>query len=565
MNYARRRSGAYRPLAAQSPKATALRRPPVRATPLSRVAAPLPSSATTGRHSTLGHTGCPTLLKAPVASTSRVTAPSSLRPTRQSTPTILAQRSTSHGPTRNVAAPPVAGRVRGAPTATRPPSELSQLKDKLLLLEQELISKTDQLKSKDDQIKMKSELTEMLKDSLESTKIKLETVSMERDTLKDLVTTLKDQLEQQKATIEKEEARSNDLIEQLDEKEAAMRKLHNDVVDLRGQIRVAVRVRPMLKTEEEVSSASIIEYPSTNAISFNQGAKPSGTFTFEKVFTPVFSQQSVFANIEDFILSALHGYNVGLIAFGQTGSGKTHTMRGGEAEDEGIIPRTASYLFNESKKLEATGWKFEFSLSFMEIYNNEAFDLLNNHSIVKLRLINHTVSLDGLTEHPLTKQSDMAGLLNVADRNRKTAATKCNEYSSRSHAIYMWKIKAQQRSTGISTSSVLKLVDLAGSERAKESGVVGQQFKEMTNINQSLSVLQKCINMQKAKSTHVPYRDTKLTQVLMDCLGRGNSKTMVVVNINPCNEQAVESKRSIEFAAKMRETHIGSAVQQRDL
>lgn len=108
-------------------------------------------------------------------------------------------------------------------------------------------------------------------------------------------------------------------------------------------------------------------------------------------------------------------------------------------------------------------------------------------------------------------------------------------------------------------------MDLAGSERAKESGVSGDQFKEMTNINQSLSILQMCISQQRSQKGHVSYRDSKLTQVLMDCLGRGNSKTMVVVNLNPCNEQATESKRSIEFASKMRSTNIGSAVQQRTL
>lgn len=439
----------------------------------------------------------------------------------------------------------------------RQPTELSRCKEAILQLEKEL-------SSKDEQLKMSRDLSEMQRGSLEITKAKLETVSLERDTLKEMMSTIKEQFEESKEAIERGNAHAKSLCTQLDEKEIVLRRLHNDVVDLRGQIRVAVRVRPLLNAEKEVSSTSNIEYPSVNAIAINQGAKSNCTFTFERVFTPVFSQKNVFEAIEDFILSALHGYNVGLIAFGQTGSGKTHTMRGGLGDEEGIIPRAASYLFRESKKLEETGWKFEFSLSFLEIYNNEAYDLLNDRSVVKLRLSNHTVSLD-LSEHPLTKQADISGLLSLADKNRKTAATKCNEYSSRSHAIYMWKITAQQESTGISTTSVLKLVDLAGSERAKESGVVGQQFKEMTNINQSLSVLQKCINLQKTKSAHVPYRDSKLTQVLMDCLGRGNSKTMVVVNINPCNEQSTESKRSIEFASKMRETHIGAAVQQRDV
>lgn len=418
---------------------------------------------------------------------------------------------------------------------------------------------------KEETLRVLQDTSDMLKTTNETYKAQLEMLAMQRDSYKSQAESLNEKCQEWEVANKQHKCQIEELKTQLNDKEDTMRKLHNDVIDLRGQIRVAVRVRPLLKSELGVTSDTAIEFPAVNSIIINQGSKSSGALSFEKVFPPVVTQSQVFTEIEDFIMSALHGYNVGLIAFGQTGSGKTHTMRGGEEEQEGIIPRAASFLFKESKKLEAFGWKFEFSLSFLEIYNNEAYDLLNNHAAIKLRLAKETVTLDGLSEHPLKKQSDMASLLRTADGNRKTASTKCNEYSSRSHAIYMWNIKAKQHSTGISTSSVLKLVDLAGSERAKESGVIGQQFKEMTNINQSLSVLQKCVSLQKSKSVHVPYRDSKLTQVLMDCLGRGNSKTMVVVNINPCNEQATESKRSIEFAAKMRETHIGSAVQQRDV
>ncbi|ULU12855.1 hypothetical protein L3Y34_015825 [Caenorhabditis briggsae] len=566
----RRRSGglavrsiASRSIAARSPTLTASRRVTSSRGPLPSLAEPLPSPLTTGRHSTLGHSGCPALTKATSANVSRVpiasrpSSTSSRPPSTSSVRSVTSQRSTFVA-NKTIAAP---ARVRpvgraSVPVISRQPSQVDVLKAKVAAMEKDIVEK-------DERLQMAKETAEMQKESIEMYKERLEVMSTKVDALNVQVDVLKTESSHLKAEDEQKEVRIGELTSQLNEKESIMRKLHNDVVDLRGQIRVVVRVRPMLRSEVE-TSVSAIEYPTINSIIVNQGSKSSGAMTFEKVFTPIFTQSQVFCEIEDFILSALHGYNVGLIAFGQTGSGKTHTMRGGDGENEGIIPRAASFLFSASKQLEATGWQFQFSLSFLEIYNNEAYDLLNNHNVVKLRLVKETVSLDGLSEHPLKKQSDMAVLLRTADSNRKTASTKCNEYSSRSHAIYMWKIKAEQKSTGISTNSVLKLVDLAGSERAKESGVVGQQFKEMTNINQSLSVLQKCVSMQKSKSSHVPYRDSKLTQVLMDCLGRGNSKTMVMVNITPCEEQATESKRSIEFAAKMRDTHIGSAVQQRD-
>ncbi|KAF1770723.1 hypothetical protein GCK72_002545 [Caenorhabditis remanei] len=515
----------------------------MRASALPRPTEPLPNTLTTGRHSTLGHTGCPTL-RVPIGIHPRVSTAAKLTATTSRAGSTSSARSTtlrsSSVANKTIAAPTArtSNMARAVPVPSRPPSEVASLKSEITKLKEEL-------KTREEQLKLTSEVLEMQKTNLTHINAQLENAKIRLDLVESCKITLEEQLKLLKENMQQKTAHNEEMCQQLNEKEAILRKLHNDVVDMRGQIRVAVRVRPMLKSEEE-SSNDGIEYPAVNAIAINQGTKKGTTLMFEK--------------------SALHGYNVGLIAFGQTGSGKTHTMRGGDAEEEeGIIPRAATFLFRESKKLEATGWKFEFSLSFLEIYNNEAYDLLNNHAAVKLRLVNQTVTLDGLSDHPLAKQSEIGSLLRTADKNRKTAATKCNEYSSRSHAIYMWKIKAHQQATGISTSSMLKLVDLAGSERAKESGVIGQQFKEMTNINQSLSVLQKCISLQKSKSQHIPYRDSKLTQVLMDCLGAGNSKTMVVVNINPCNDQATESKRSIEFASKMRDTHIGSAVQQRDL
>ncbi|CAI2335611.1 unnamed protein product [Caenorhabditis sp. 36 PRJEB53466] len=551
MGKARRRSGLLRPAITKSPRST-IRRTVPGSSVTTRIDAPLPPTFKTGR-STIGVPGD---LNASRANCSKSTAlnTSRLRPSVIPTP-----RSTRHAVT-SATRPPVPSSSqrtigRTASVTNRQPSELEKLKEKLSDLE-------EQLAVQKGQSEMFRDMSHMQKTMLETCKIKLEKTEMDLVGQKEMNITLKQQLEITTETLREKENIIKEVSNQLNQKEITLRKLHNDVVDLRGQIRVAVRVRPLLKSEE---SANAIEYPAVNAVSVITGSKSSGQFDFEKVFTPVFSQKEVFVNIEDFILSALHGYNVGLVAFGQTGSGKTHTMRGGEAEEEGVIPRSGAFLFNEAQRLAATGWAFEFTLSFLEIYNNEAYDLLNNHKPIKLRLGNKDVALDGLSEHPLTRLVDLAEYLRRADNNRKTAATKCNQHSSRSHAIYMWNIKAHQESTGISTTSVLKLVDLAGSERAKESGVTGQQFSEMTAINTSLSVLQKCIGLQKSKAKHVPYRESKLTQVLMDCLGRGNSKTMVIVNINPCGEQSQESKRSIEFAARMRDTHIGSAVQQRDL
>ncbi|KJH40204.1 kinesin motor domain protein, partial [Dictyocaulus viviparus] len=108
----------------------------------------------------------------------------------------------------------------------------------------------------------------------------------------------------------------------------------------------------------------------------------------------------------------------------------------------------------------------------------------------------------------------------------------------------------------------LLLVDLAGSERVKESGVKGGRFKKTTFINSALSNLQNCIRSQLNKNPHIPYRNSKLTMLLRDSLGGGNSKTMVIIALNTAVTQIAENKRSLEFAQQMTLTKIGPAKKQ---
>ncbi|CAB3402189.1 unnamed protein product [Caenorhabditis bovis] len=494
---------------------------------------PLQNTLITGRATTFGaanYSRVSTISGRPIANGKENVGP---RSSRQSAEVARNGPTTRNGVTSGRGTRSVTGRV-GIPPKENP--ELVLLREKLKMTEEILAMKSEDLTNKTEQLAQLTEVNEFLKKKIDDATIQLEKLT-------------------------------NEVKEKTDElfkKENDLRKLHNDVVDLKGQIRVVVRVRPLIGTEKDKSSSTLISYPSRNSIGIEQGGK-SAHFDFENVFTPVFTQGEVFENFRELVLSCLHGYNVSLIAYGQTGSGKTHTMRGGAGDLEGVIPRSVAYIFENKKSLEIQGWQFEFFLSFLEIYNNEVFDLLEKHNKLKVRLAGNDVVVDGLTSHQILKPNDVAQWLQASDRNRKTASTNCNAESSRSHAIFQLTVHAKQPETQTATTSVLKLVDLAGSERANESGAIGDRFKELTFINQSLSALQKCISLQKQNANHVPYRDTKLTQLLKDCIGAGSSKTMVIVNINPTDEQIQESKRSLEFAAKMRETKIGAAVHQRNI
>ncbi|GMS79070.1 hypothetical protein PENTCL1PPCAC_1245, partial [Pristionchus entomophagus] len=342
-------------------------------------------------------------------------------------------------------------------------------------------------------------------------------------------------------------------------KDEAMRSLHNDVVDLRGRIRVAVRVRPLLAKEEGESTAHL-SYPNETTIAVEQQMGKIMPFSFNHVYGPTYSQQRLFDGVKELIMSVLHGYNVSVISYGQTGSGKTHTMRGGEEAEAGLIPRAVQFLFDNRHRLEDLDWQFDFAASFLEVYNNECYDLLSTPPRAKreIKQLNAKFVVDALTVEPITEASQMASLLRKSDANRSTAATKCNETSSRSHALFALSVKGRNKTTGANIDCVLKLVDLAGSERAKETGATGERFNEMTHINTALSNLQTCIRSILTKQSHVPYRNSKLTTLLQDSLS-GGSKCQVILSLSPQLSTINESKRTLEFGRNMSQTHIGAA------
>lgn len=260
-------------------------------------------------------------------------------------------------------------------------------------------------------------------------------------------------------------------------------------------------------------------------------------------------------------MCALHGKNVCLIAYGPTGSGKTFTMRGEDSADsEGVIPRAIRFMLEQSKRdLAMIGWNYKFQASFIEVYNEEVYDLLDGKQKLEVKINGSKTNVVGLKKIEIGNISDVDVILNLADSQRSVASTASNEHSSRSHAIFQIFVDGQNAS-GEMVQCCLNLVDLAGSERAKETQARGKQFTELTNINQSLSTLKKCIRAQMTKMSHVPYRDSKLTMVLREYLGAGSSKTMFIAHANP--RDVAETKRTLEFTSELRSTNLGKAVVQ---
>ncbi|UYV80295.1 KIFC1 [Cordylochernes scorpioides] len=272
----------------------------------------------------------------------------------------------------------------------------------------------------------------------------------------------------------------------------------------------------------------------------------------------------VFEEISQLVQSVLDGYNVCIFAYGQTGSGKTFTMEGpstlhyGDEESpaRGMISRSVMQIFQSIEELAGKGWEYTLDASFLEIYNETIRDLLaspNSQAKCDIKMVQgrkDEVYVTNLTHVTITSQDQVPELLHKAHKNRAVAATNCNEHSSRSHSVFRLKLTGSNQLTGENCEATLNLIDLAGSERLKSSNAEGDRLKETKNINKSLSNLGNVIMALAQKDAHVPYRNSKLTHLLMNSLG-GNSKTLMFVNISPLEKYFGETLNSLRFATKL--------------
>lgn len=312
----------------------------------------------------------------------------------------------------------------------------------------------------------------------------------------------------------------------LIKEESLRRKLHNQVQDMKGNLRVYCRVRPLLASEEAALAAQDpsdrgalidLEFPDSDAdgqqlclkthklSATNRPITDTHSFEFDKVFGPKDTTGTVFKDVSELIQSAVDGYSVCIFAYGQTGSGKTYTMT---QPGKGIVAQAIEQLFQARDKMCALGWDYEMTGQVLEIYNEKMYDLLardgnNNSGDLSQKLsIKHchdtrTTTVQGLSEVPLASPQQTAGLLAHASKTRSTAATDRNEHSSRSHSIFVIRLcgvhvgnkELDIPATRERRQGVLNLVDLAGSERLSLSKAQEERVKETQAINKSLSSL----------------------------------------------------------------------------
>lgn len=343
------------------------------------------------------------------------------------------------------------------------------------------------------------------------------------------------------------------------------RKLYNQIQDLKGNIRVYCRVRPFLPGEVQSSSsvAGMEERTITIITPTKYGKDGSKSFTFNKVFGPAATQDEVFSDMQPLIRSVLDGFNVCIFAYGQTGSGKTYTMSGPKAlteESLGVNYRALNDLFNLKAQRNGT-IEYDISVQMIEIYNEQVRDLLQNSGNKRLEIKNTSqkgLAVPDASIVPVTSTSDVVELMNQGQRNRAVGSTAINDRSSRSHSCLTVHVQGKDLTSGTILRGCMHLVDLAGSERVDKSEVVGDRLKEAQYINKSLSALGDVISSLSQKNSHVPYRNSKLTQLLQDSLG-GQAKTLMFVHISPEPDSVGETISTLKFAERVASVELGAA------
>ena len=482
-------------------------------------------------------------------------------------------------------------------------SSQSELKAEIEVLKKRLIDERNDFESK---IKVLERDMEELKLELQSSKSEIATykatistqtavqlqLESEISILKSKLSTQNDVVQDQTTVIEsreKEIMELNAIVEvskqKIFEHEEMRKKLHNEIQELKGNIRVFCRVRPQLNEEvlsEESKMVVLDEKPnvielvqSLESASGNKLSK-SYPFQFDKVFDPKSKQSEVFEEISQLVQSALDGYNISIFAYGQTGSGKTYTMQGPEnimgadvgSVDSGMIPRAVEQIFECVEKLKEYKWSYEMEAQYLEIYNETLRDLLtkSNNSNEKYDIKHDAATSKTIVTNAkvikVSSPTQIYELLKTASENRAVAATACNERSSRSHSVFSLRLQGYNNATEETRFGVLNLIDLAGSERLAQSKAAGDRLKETQNINKSLSALGDVIAALSNKENHIPYRNSKvyninkLTYLLQNSLG-GNSKTLMFVNVSPSADSFNESLCSLRFATKVESFNLG--------
>eukprot|EP00466_Bigelowiella_natans_P009990 jgi/Bigna1/42808/e_gw1.67.5.1 len=331
-----------------------------------------------------------------------------------------------------------------------------------------------------------------------------------------------------------------------------------------NRVQVAIRTRPTsnfarseLKIDNKGNNINGKVTPSSSITAYVNNKQEDWAFKFNNILHNVDQEVTYETCAEDIVNSVLQGYNGTIMAYGQTGAGKTFTMMGGTQSYKyrGIAPRAVAHVFRHIQTNPQVAVSVK--ISYLEVYNEQFFDLLQeNTRLQDLAVMDDphgNVFVKGLSMKTATCEEEALNLLFEGETNRAIAEHQMNKSSTRSHCVFTMHLDIRSRieSSEKVVRSKLNLVDLAGSERVKNTGSSGKTLQEANYINKSLTFLEQVVIALSSKTRdHIPFRQSKLTNVLRDSLG-GNCKTRLIANIWCESRHIHETVSTLKFATRM--------------
>ncbi|TMW59325.1 hypothetical protein Poli38472_004394 [Pythium oligandrum] len=344
--------------------------------------------------------------------------------------------------------------------------------------------------------------------------------------------------------------------------------------DEQQRVQIVIRIRPLTESLESDGACFRVTSESTMVAQppkTSQAYRSTGTataFQFSHIFTEQTQQTALFeATTKPVLDSAFHGRNGLVFAYGVTNSGKTYTISGTD-DNPGVLPRALKYVMHElgRRKENDASPVTKITASYLEIYNENVYDLLSTSPVRKRRALrlqdcDGKIQMRGMVEKQIKSVKDADDVLAMGQKNKQVAETKCNMDSSRSHCIFsLYFYQAAEKGT-VELRSKVSIVDLAGSERSAKTGATGLRMQEASKINGSLMNLMRCLetlrwNQQHPPALHkiVPFRESKLTRLFQENLiGRQQGPLVMIVAVNPSSHEFDETLRTLKYSAMTRE------------
>ncbi|KAF2368009.1 Kinesin motor domain [Trinorchestia longiramus] len=341
------------------------------------------------------------------------------------------------------------------------------------------------------------------------------------------------------------------------------------------QITVAVRKRPLNKKEVTKKEVDVVTIPKKDTLIVHEPRTKvdltkyldNQNFRFDYAFDDSCSNELVYKyTARPLVCTVFEGGMATCFAYGQTGSGKTHTMGGefqGKSQDvsRGIYAMAARDVFSYLSSKKFAHLNLQVSASFFEIYSGKVFDLLNDKN--KLRVLEdgkQVVQVVGLVERVCLNPNDVLQLIQLGSSARTSGQTAANNQSSRSHAVFQIILRNTDRidkAAGVQNYRLhgkFSLIDLAGNERGADTSSANRQTRmESAEINKSLLALKECIRALGKRGAHLPFRASKLTQVLRDSFIGEKSKTCMIAMISPGLSSCEHTLNTLRYADRVKE------------